>query len=101
MDDREVRPAAVGAEEPEFLVHRVGPLEFSGLTVEALEEIADAEGVDVPRLRVGDDARPADPLRRSVREVDVEPLFPDRVAVLDVDADDPFPSSAGFSPCRG
>ena len=86
--DREIRPAAIGAEDAVFLHQRAFPDCFTGLAVDALADAAQALQEDATRRRITDDARPADSFSRSVSQEHVVDVLPQNFAGVDVGTDD-------------
>ena len=84
---RNVRPPAVRGEKAEFLVQRPLPLRRSRGGVDGREYAAHAVGKDSVARGIGDDGRPADPLGRYVRKIDVEHVFPELLARRRVEAE--------------
>ena len=84
---RNVRPAAVGGEKAEFLMERPLPFRRSRGGVDGREHAAHAVGEDGAAGRIGHHGRPADPLGRHVRKIDVEDVFPELFARGGVEAE--------------
>ena len=86
MHDRKVRASAVGTQQAVLFMHRVGPLDLAGPSVQALEQAANPQCKDIARFAITDDTRPSDAFNGHVRQIDIEPRLPQHLASLGVQA---------------
>ena len=96
-NSRKIRPTAIGGKHSILLEHRFFPENLTGLPLKALQHAADAEHINIVGIRITHKARPTDPLRRCVGQINVVNALPNQFACLRIYTNSFF----GFLRCLG